>query len=56
MKLITQFELASMSKPELKALFKAVSGAADTCPHGTRERINALASLQNIRRELAMRP
>ena len=56
MKLITQFELARMSKPELKALFKAVSGAAETCPRGSRECINALGSLQNIRRELAMRP
>lgn len=56
MKLITQFELASMSKPGLRALVKAVSDTSETCPRGTRERINALTSLYNIRRELAMRP
>ena len=55
MKLITQFELARMSKPELQALFRTVSGAAETCSRGSRDRINALASLHNIRRELAMR-
>lgn len=54
MKLTTRFELASKSTPELRALyrdiFNALSGA--TQPF---ERLNAIASLQNIRIELASR-
>ncbi|MDF2365636.1 hypothetical protein [Sneathiella sp.] len=56
MKLITHFELARMSKPELQTLFRMVSGRVATYPQGSMERINALASLQNIQRELSMRP
>ena len=56
MKLITQFELARMSKPELQTLFRMVSGKVSTYPQGSMERFNAIASLQNIQRELKMRP
>jgi len=54
MKLTTRFELASKSTPELRALyrdiFNALSGATQP-----QERLNAIASLQNIRAELADR-
>lgn len=54
MKLTTRFELASKSTSELRALyrdiFNALSGFEQ--PH---ERRNALASLENIRAELADR-
>lgn len=54
MKLITRFELASKSTGELRALyrdiFNSLSGATQA-----HERLNAIASLQNIRCELASR-
>ncbi|MGE0132415.1 MAG: hypothetical protein AB7U82_30400 [Blastocatellales bacterium] len=54
MKLVTRFELASKSTSELRALYRDIfnnlSGA--TQPF---ERLNAIASLQNIRAELADR-
>lgn len=55
MKLTTRFELAAKNKHELHALFRKVSGAlAKSSPH-TMERTNALASLENIQRELILR-
>jgi len=54
MKLTTRFELASKSTSELRALYRDIfnnlSGA--TQPH---ERLNAIASMQNISCELASR-
>jgi len=54
MKLTIRFELASKSTSELRALyrmiFNALSGATEP-----QERLNAVASLQNIRAELADR-
>ena len=54
MKLTTRFELASKSTSELRALYRDIFNALSGCeqPH---ERLNAIASLQNIRAELADR-
>jgi hypothetical protein len=56
MRLITAFELATRNRTELEALFRQVAGEAlrrDTAPQ---ERLNALASLENIARALKFRP
>lgn len=55
MKLITQFELATMSVPEIRKLQHKVGQELATTLHGSRERLNGHASLLNIKRELAMR-
>ncbi len=55
MKLITRFEAASRSNAELHALYREVFNAFATAPRGSQERSNALASLQNIKAELAVR-
>jgi len=55
MKLITHFELATKSKNELHALSREVSGDLARSAPGTMERTNALASLENIARELGAR-
>lgn len=55
MKLITCFELASRSTPELHALYGQVFNAVAGCQADTPERRNGFATLANIRRELASR-
>ena len=55
MKLITRFELAARSKDELKGLYRAAFNALVQSEKDTPERRNALASLENISRELAWR-
>lgn len=56
MKLITQFELAALSVPELRSLHRKVEAAFTAAARGSTERMNAHASLQNIKREIALRP
>ncbi|UWQ48651.1 hypothetical protein K3720_11985 [Leisingera caerulea] len=55
MKLITQFELVSMSIAEIKSLHRKVEQDTAAAEHGSRQERNGLASLANIKRALAMR-
>lgn len=55
MRLITHFELATRSDHELAALFAFVARELPRTKAGSPERRNALASLENIRRERAAR-
>ena len=55
MKLITRFELATKSKDELEGLFRQVFNELANCKPNTLEQANALASLQNIEREISYR-
>ena len=55
MKLITRFELASRSKPELHALYREVFNALVRSTPGSAPRRNCLASLENIAAEIAAR-
>jgi hypothetical protein len=56
MRLITRFDAASRSTPELLALHTEALRAFATAARGSQERSNALASLHNIECELATRP
>lgn len=55
MKLITRFELAAKSTAELRSLHKEVFNALLRSEAGTLERVNVLASLENIEFEIASR-
>ena len=55
MKLVTQYELAVKTKPELHGLYREVFDALAQSEPGSAVRRNALASLENIARELASR-
>lgn len=55
MKLITRFELAAKETQELHPLYRDVFNAVARTNPGSQERRNALASLENISRELATR-
>lgn len=55
MRLITHFELAMRTAPELSALFAAVARELPRTRPGSPERRNALASLENIQRAQAIR-
>ena len=55
MKLITRFELASLPKSELCALYRKVYDGLVRSRSGSAERLNALASLENIAAEIAAR-
>lgn len=55
MRLITRFELAAKSTTELRSLHKEVFNAMVRSEPRTLERVNALASLENIEIELASR-
>lgn len=55
MKLMTRFELASRDTKDLHALFRKVSDELAASTAHSASRRNALASLENIRRELAER-
>jgi len=55
LKLITRFDLASKSKGELRGLyFKAFTALVQSAPESG-ERRNALASLENLTREINQR-
>ncbi len=55
MRLITSFQLARCRDSELSALFRQVSSALTLTKEGSPARRNALASLENIKREQAVR-
>lgn len=55
MKLITRSELASLGISELNALYRETFNALVRSERGTHERRNALASLENIEREMRAR-
>jgi len=55
MKLITRFELAAKSEIELYALLREVFNELSKSEADSHERRNALASLENIQREIASR-
>lgn len=52
MKLITKFELASKSKTELGGLLRLAINALAASDENSRERRYALASIEDIQREL----
>lgn len=56
MKLVSRFEAASRSTPELHGLLTEAFNAFAVAPRGSQERRSALHSLQNIENELAARP
>jgi hypothetical protein len=55
MRLITSFELARLHDSALSAIFRRVSEGLAQTATGSPARRNALASLENIRREQATR-
>lgn len=55
MKLITRSELASLSIGELSGLYRETFNALVRSERGSHERRNALASLENIEREMRAR-
>lgn len=55
MRLITRFELASRSTPELRNLLREAFNALARSAPQTSQRRCALASIENIRTELACR-
>ena len=55
MKLITRFELAAKNTNELYGLYRKVYNELARSALLTLERVNALASLENIESELALR-
>jgi thymidylate kinase len=55
MKLITRFELAAKNENELHGLLRIVFNELAKSEPQTLERVNALASLENIENELASR-
>jgi len=55
MKLITKFEQAAKSKSELYALLREVFNELAISEPDSHERRNALASLENIEKEIASR-
>ncbi len=55
MKLITRYELASKSIRELRGLYRKAFNALVQSAPGSANRRNALASLENISRELNQR-
>lgn len=56
MKLLTRFELAAKSENELRALLREAFNALAASEPETHQRRNALASIENIEREIAQRP
>lgn len=55
MTLITRFELASLSQSQLRGLLRKTFNALVQSAPDSPERRNALASIENIQRELASR-
>lgn len=55
MKLITRSELASLNLDELTALYRETFNALVRSERSSHERRNALASLENIEREMRAR-
>ncbi|MHC0055836.1 hypothetical protein [Actibacterium sp. D379-3] len=55
MKLITRYDAQKLSLEELQGLFREAFNAVAAAPRGSEERRNAMASLDNLERELALR-
>jgi hypothetical protein len=55
MRLITRFELATKNENELHALLRNVFNELTRSEADTHQRRNALASIENIQREIASR-
>ena len=55
MKLITRFELAAKTKTELYALLRKAFNELARSDFDTYQRTNALASIENIHKEIASR-
>ncbi|MCG7870493.1 MAG: hypothetical protein JAZ11_00135 [Candidatus Thiodiazotropha lotti] len=55
MKLITRFELAAKETHELHALFRELFNHVSSNQLNDQERMNAIASMQNIQNELVYR-
>ena len=55
MKLVTRFELAAKKKGELHALLREAFNELARSEPDTHQRRNALASIENIKNELASR-
>jgi len=55
MRLITRFELAARTESELCALLREAFNELAKSDPGSHQRRNALASIENIRNELAAR-
>jgi len=55
MRLITQFELATKSTEQLRGLLRECFNALAKSAPDSPERRNALASIENIQRELGLR-
>jgi len=55
MKLITRFELAAKNESELRGLLRNAFNELARSEHDSHERRNALASLENIEREIGSR-
>ena len=55
MKLVSRFEAASRSTPELHGLLTEVFNAFAAAPRGSQQRQDALLSMRNIEGELAAR-
>lgn len=55
MKLHTIFELAAKSDNELHAIYRNLFNKLAQSKEGSTDRRNALASLENVRRELGLR-
>lgn len=55
MKLVTRFELAKLNENELRALLRHAFNELAKSDPNSHQRRNALASIENIRNELACR-
>ena len=55
MKLVTRFELAAKNENELHGLLREAFNALATSEPDSHQRDNALASIENIRNEIASR-
>ena len=56
MKLVSRFEAASRSTPELHGLLAKAFNAFASAPRSSQERQSALTSMRNMEDELATRP
>lgn len=55
MKLVSRFEAATLSTPELFGLRKEAFIAFTAAPHGSQEQREALVTMRNVEDELATR-
>lgn len=55
MRLVTRFEMAAKNESELHGLLRNAFNELTNSEHHTMERTNALASIENIQREISSR-